>query len=194
VLRKTFALAGLCYGLAVCPVFADEPPAADMAAVQACTDLVAANEKNRPAHPPDEFEEQAGPQGRLAAAGQLAAFAGDSCIGVLATACIQKEGEMAGDGQWSECYERETQIWDKRLNVAYRGALGQMEKDAQANLRKTQRAWIAWRDARCNQAWATFKGSMAGPMEAYCRLDLTARQALWMEDWRENSKRVQSDD
>jgi uncharacterized protein YecT (DUF1311 family) len=154
--------------------------------VKACTDMVANNEKNRPLHGPDEFEEEAGPPGRLAGAAKLSAFAKESCIGVLATACVQKEGEMAGDSQYSDCYDHEAQVWDKRLNAAYHDAQTRMETDAAENLRKSQRAWLAWRDASCDQPWITFQGSMAGPMQAYCILELTARQAIWMEGWAEN--------
>jgi uncharacterized protein YecT (DUF1311 family) len=187
--RTTFAVATLCRCLAACPALAEEPSAADVAAVQACTDLVAANEKNRPPHAPDEFEEQAGPLGRLAAAAKLSAFAGESCIGVLATACLQAVGESARDNQYGDCYDREEEVWDKRLNAAYRAALRHMEKGGRDNLRKTERAWIAWRDASCNQAWATFQGTMAAPIQAYCRMDRTSRQALWMEGWVENPQR-----
>src|SRR5262249_24609157 len=133
-------------------------------------------------------------QGRLAGAAKLSAFATESCIGVLATACLQAAGEMAADGQYSDCYDREARVWDMRLNAAYRAAQGQMEKEAPYKLQRVERTWIAWRDARCKQPWATFHGSMAAPMEAYCMLDLTARQALWMEVWLENSKRVQSEE
>ena len=115
----------------------------------------------------------------------MSAFARESCIGVLAAACLQKEGETAGDGQYSDCYEREAQVWDERLNAAYRDAQGRMEKDAGKNVQKVQRAWIAWRDASCAQPWITFQGSMAAPMQADCMLDLTARQAIWMEGWAE---------
>ena len=38
-----------------------------------------------------------------------------------------------------------------------------MEKDALENLRKVQRAWIAWRDATCKQPYLVFQGTMAGP-------------------------------
>ena len=165
---------------------ADEPPAADLAAVKACTDLAARNQNSRPPHSQDEFNEKAGPRGRLAGAAKLSAFARESCIGVLATACLQKEGEMAGDGQYANCYTREAVVWDKRLNEAYRAAQTKMEKDAVDNLHKVQRAWIAWRDVMCKQPWITFQGTMANPMEAHCMLDLTARQAMWMEGWVEN--------
>ena len=147
------------------PAFSDEPPAESVAAVKACTDLTADNEKTGP-NPPDELEEKTGAEGRLAAAADAARRAPASCVGVLSTACIQKEGNMS-NSVLIDCYSRETAVWDKRLNAAYGKASSR----------------IVWRDASCRQPYLVFKGSMAGPMEAWCELEITARQAIWMEGW-----------
>jgi uncharacterized protein YecT (DUF1311 family) len=163
------------------PALCDEPSAESLAALKACTDLAANNEKNGPA-PPDELEEKAGAEGRLAAAAEAARRSRFSCIGVWSTACIQKAGNMS-NGVLNDCYSQETAAWDKRLNVAYGQASSRMEKDALDNLRKVRRAWIAWRDATCAQPYLVFQGTMAGPMESWCKLDITARQAIWMEGW-----------
>ena len=50
---------------------------------------------------------------------------------------------------------------------------------------KVERTWIAWRDAACQQPYLVFvgRGQWTGPMETWCKLDLTARQAIWMEGW-----------
>ena len=152
-----------------------------MLSVNACTDVAANNEKTGPG-PPDELEEKAGPEGRLATAAEAARRAPASCIGVWSTACIQKAGNMS-NGVLNDCYGQEAAAWDKRLNVAYGKASSGMEKDALENLRKVQRAWIVWRDATCKQPYLVFQGTMAGPMESWCMLDLTARQAIWMEGW-----------
>lgn len=161
---------------------ASEPPAADIAAVEACTDLAAQNMQKRPPHALGELDEKTGPEGRLAAAAAAAQRAPASCIGVLAIACIQKEGAPS-DSVFRDCYRREAAVWDKRLNAAYQAALSRMEKEAAENLRNAQRAWISWRDVSCRQPWAVYQGTMASPMEAWCELDLTARQAIWMEGW-----------
>jgi uncharacterized protein YecT (DUF1311 family) len=163
------------------PAFSDEPTAESVAAIKACTDLVAINEKTGPS-PPDELEEKAGAEGRLAAAAEAARRSPASCIGVWSTACVQKAGNMS-NGVLNDCYDQEAAAWDKRLNIAYGKASSRMEKDALDNLRKIQRAWIAWRDASCKQPYLVFQGTMAGPMEAWCKLDITARQAIWMEGW-----------
>jgi uncharacterized protein YecT (DUF1311 family) len=162
------------------PAFSDEPSAESVAAIKACTDLAAKNEKTGPS-PPDELQEKAGAEGRLAAAAEAARFP-ISCVGVLSTACIQKEGNMS-DSVLNGCYSLEAAVWDKRLNAAYAKAPSRMNKDALENLRKTQRAWIVWRDASCRQPYLVLEGTMAGPIESWCRLELTARQAIWLEGW-----------
>lgn len=168
---------------AAVPAFAGEPSKEDRAEIDACLALAA--EKAKKAAPSkDELDEAPGAEGRLAAAAEKAAHEPSSCIGALAKACIQKEGNTS-NAVLNECYEREAAVWDFRLNAAYRAALAKMDRIAADNLRKTQRAWIAWRDAACRQPEAAFKGTMAGPMQAWRLMDLTARQALWMAGWAE---------
>ncbi|MEK4032779.1 lysozyme inhibitor LprI family protein [Methylocystis sp. IM3] len=166
--------------LAAAPARAyDAPSKEDVGAVAACLTLVRENQKKAGV----EKEETPGPAGRLAAAARSAPLDPTSCVGVLVTACTQKEG--TSNGAQSGCAEREGAVWDQRLNAAYRRALDHMEKEGADNLRKTQRAWIALRDVRCQQAWAAYHGSMAGPIQAWCEMELTARQALWVDSWSE---------
>lgn len=181
MIRLLFACAGL-LALAFCaPARAEEPSKEDVAAVKACVDLAAKRAKN--AGPDkDELEEGPGPEGRLRAASEHAGHAAESCIGVLAVACVQKAGNTS-NGALTGCYGREAAVWDQRLNAAYKTALAKMERDAADNLKTTQRAWIVWRDASCREPYLVFQGSMAGPMQAWCGMNLTARQAIWMEDW-----------
>jgi len=163
------------------PALSDEPTAESLAALKACTGLAASNEKTGPS-PLGELEERAGAEGRLAAAAEAARRSPASCIGVWSTACIQKAGNMS-NAVLNGCYDEEAVAWDRRLNIAYGKASSGMDEDALENLRKVQRAWITWRDATCKQPYLVFQGTMAGPMESWCRLDLTARQAIWMEGW-----------
>jgi uncharacterized protein YecT (DUF1311 family) len=171
------------FALAAFTARAAEPPSKeDMAAVKVCTDYVAEKaSKSGPAK--DELDEKRGPEGRLAAASEKAGQDRTSCIGVLSTVCLQKLGDASSNGALNQCYSREAAVWDWRLNAAYRTVLAKMDQDAADNLRKTQRAWIAWREAMCAQPYATFKGTMAGPMQGWCELDLAGRQAIWIEGW-----------
>jgi uncharacterized protein YecT (DUF1311 family) len=76
----------------------------------------------------------------------------------MANACIQKAGDS--DGTRIEYYERERAVWDARLNQAYKSLRVESEPDVRESYQKVQRAWIAYRDARCNHPPIEFKGSM----------------------------------
>ncbi len=157
--------------------------AADRAALAACLQLVKKNEAARGPHGSDEMSEKAGPEGRLAAARSAAPRRADSCIGVVSTACIQGEGNES-TATMVQCYGREADAWDGRLNTAYKALMANADgQDVADGLRKTQRNWIAFRDTACAQPAIAFKGTMAGPMTAWCVLEMTARQALWLEGW-----------
>jgi uncharacterized protein YecT (DUF1311 family) len=158
---------------------------ADSAALQACLALAQKNENARGTHGSDELAEKTGPKGRLDAARDAAPRQPESCIGVVSTACIQAEGNES-TAVMVDCYGREANAWDGRLNAAYKKALKSGDgEDVAEGFRKVQRTWIAFRDAACAQPDIVFKGTMARPMEAYCRLDMTARQAIWLEKWQQ---------
>jgi uncharacterized protein YecT (DUF1311 family) len=162
---------------------AAEPAAVDRAALAACLDLVKKNRTARGVHDPDELTEKPGPAGRLAAAAAGAPRKEESCIGIVSTTCIQAEGNES-NAVTLQCYGREADAWDGRLNSAYKALLARGDsKEVEDGLRKTQRNWIAFRDAACAQPAVVFQGTMAGPMSARCVLELTARQALWLEGW-----------
>jgi uncharacterized protein YecT (DUF1311 family) len=133
--------------------------------------------------PSDWQTEKSGPKGRLKAARDAAPMAAEGCIQVVATACIQAAGNMS-HATYNQCYGRDADVWDARLNAAYQKLLADADgEDVAEGFRKTQRAWIAFRGASCAQAWLVFKGTMAKPMTAYCRMEKTGRQALWLESW-----------
>jgi len=176
MIRLVFTFAGLLaaftgflvLGLALsAPARADQPSKDDVAVISACIDFGAETAK-KGGPDKDELEETEGPQGRLRAAAEHAGHAAESCIGVLAVACVHKEGNMS-NAVLNQCYGKEAAAWDKRLNAAYKTALAKLEKDAAENLRQTQRAWIAWRDASCRQPYLTYKGTMAGPWKPGAR-------------------------
>jgi uncharacterized protein YecT (DUF1311 family) len=160
MILRYFSGAGL-VGLALLTsATAAEVPKEDASAVKACLDIEA-NKAKAAGSAKDELDEKAGPERRLAAATEKAGHAKESCIGALAVACVQKAGNTS-NATLNECYSNEAAVWDQRLNAAYRAALVKMEKDAADNLRKTQRAWIVWRDASCKQPYLVFQGTMAG--------------------------------
>jgi uncharacterized protein YecT (DUF1311 family) len=93
------------------------------------------------------------------------------------------------------CSAREAAVWDEHLNKAYQAALrsdlGQTEAERDAGrklkgtdiLREAQRAWIAFRDKKCDAAALPMEGGTgAGVLIGGCYMQETARQALWLEE------------
>jgi uncharacterized protein YecT (DUF1311 family) len=177
---------------------AEEMAAKDAAVVKACLDVAEARRKAADAAEADssgddaQAEKKTGPEGHLEAAAREAGYAPESCIGVLSGPCMETE-EGASTYGMMDCYGRESEVWDARLNASYReqpapesgpevnAATAEMEAK---QLRKVQTAWIPWRDATCEVLYADgipIYGSLANVDAVHCIMVLTARQALWME-------------
>jgi len=101
--------------------------------------------------------------------------------------------EAASTYGMMNCYGRESDVWDARLNASYRERMAPQTGPATnattdeieaKQLRKIQAAWIPWRDATCEVLISDgipIYGSSANVDGVYCIMVLTARQALWME-------------
>ena len=105
-----------------------------------------------------------------------------SCIGVVSTPCLA----MPDNGStvaMADCLRRETAIWDERLNAAYKSWTSKCDSpDICEARRKLERAWLAYRDARCTLPHVEAQGGTIAIIEdADCMLDATARQAIWIE-------------
>jgi uncharacterized protein YecT (DUF1311 family) len=123
---------------------------------------------------------------------------GEACIGTVRDAC-QKGPEAGSEVGNRNCIGLELEAWDERLNDAYKkilvgdlstqqaqraGPSGELRTLTGADiLRDAQRAWIAFRDKKCDAARLPLEGGTgAMTLEATCLLTETARQALWIED------------
>jgi uncharacterized protein YecT (DUF1311 family) len=182
--------------IAIHLVLASTPAAAqtteDMDAVQAC--LMAADKRRTEANAASNDTEnpKAGPDAHLDAAAALAKSAAESCIGFVADPCMQTDEGSSTYGMLA-CIGRELEVWDKRLNAAYKDAIsppgdeGLDEKAAEVvkqQYRTIQRSWIPWRDATCEVLHSDgipIYGSQSKVDGAYCNMRLTAKQALWLE-------------
>jgi uncharacterized protein YecT (DUF1311 family) len=158
----------------------------DTAAVEACLKVTEARREeasNAAADP------KPGPEAHLDAAGTTARYAAQSCIGIVSDPCMQTEEGSSTYGMLA-CIGREIDVWDARLNAAYKDALSPdsdlgMNKSytgiQQQQYRKVQRSWIPWRDATCEVLHADgipIYGSDSKVSGAYCLMRLTAEQAL----------------
>jgi uncharacterized protein YecT (DUF1311 family) len=97
--------------------------------------------------------------------------------------CLAKPDNQSTAGMIN-CVGDELQIQDKRLNVAYRGAMGRLTTPRQkAALQKAQRAWIAYRDADCDSQTDPDWGTISRITAANCRLAHTSTRADDLENY-----------
>ena len=79
------------------------------------------------------------------------------------------------------CQERETRIWDER-NASLKDARAHVDAATGEALKAAQRAWIAFRDAKCAVSEKAYEGgTMATIMVADCKRTETGRRALEMQ-------------
>ncbi|WP_419320082.1 lysozyme inhibitor LprI family protein [Caulobacter sp. ErkDOM-E] len=83
-----------------------------------------------------------------------------------------------------KCGDAEMAFQDARLNKAYKADMADLAEGpvAKAALLKSQRAWIAFRDADCATVRALSGGTIAPIYVQNCYLEHTARRAQALED------------
>ncbi|SIN94298.1 lysozyme inhibitor LprI family protein [Vannielia litorea] len=119
----------------------------------------------------------------------------EQCIGWAANACMENtEGGQSTAGM-NGCLDAEWQYWDARLNQHYREAIARAKGfdvemataqnghlSAEETLRDMQRAWIVFRDAKCDYVRSQWSGGTGqGPAMLSCLMQETGRQALWLQ-------------
>ncbi len=108
-----------------------------------------------------------------------------ACIGAAANLCmIDNPGGSSTVGM-GFCLDQERAWWDARLNEVYNALLAQHadRPDVQDRLREMQRAWIPYRDARCDFEFVQWNGGTGqGPALLACLMAATAEQTLVLED------------
>ena len=76
-----------------------------------------------------------------------------------------------------ECVGRSMKASDQKLNETYHALLAKVSKSGADQLRKAQRAWLAWRDAQCEfNTMGTRGGSINSSMYGLCIDELTQEQ------------------
>jgi uncharacterized protein YecT (DUF1311 family) len=80
------------------------------------------------------------------------------------------------------CSERELKRADRALNSAYREAKKSIQKFRQKDLRRVQRAWIAYRDAKCNFLYHKESGSAGLGAASECMLNETLKRTVELKN------------
>ena len=92
--------------------------------------------------------------------------------------CVRHPRSMAAMRQ---CTHEEWQRQERRLTRAYRAAMDSLGPRERRELRDVQRAWIRYRDARCDFIYDREGGSMAGLAAETCKMEMAEHRAgqLW---------------
>ncbi|WP_201352296.1 lysozyme inhibitor LprI family protein [Hydrogenimonas urashimensis] len=112
----------------------------------------------------------------------LGLAAGADCVDIRALysdtyrKCIENSGgtTMAV----TECQDAELRRQDKKLNEAYMALKKEIAPSRRAALRKMQRAWIRYRDAKCGFFRHEKSGSGAANDEMQCLVDETIKRTV----------------
>lgn len=99
----------------------------------------------------------------------------EDCYTAAHHACMERESSTQGV---VECIEAERVRQDRGLNDTYRGVMARLNPRQRATLRTAQRAWIAYRDARCASQYDQDWGTLARITAADCRLNMTIEREM----------------
>ena len=101
-----------------------------------------------------------------------------ACIGRLSARCMDRPGGSSTMGM-RVCTDRESDAWDALLNRNYKKARRQVPAAAAKKLQEIQRAWITWRNEKCDLGYTLFEGgTLAGVVAGECVMKSTAIRAI----------------
>jgi len=90
-----------------------------------------------------------------------------------------------GTSQNADCFEAEFRRQDDKLNETWRATLPRFATAARQSLLAAQRKWVKDRDPFCVKASDGFSGGTIAPVVySNCRVELTIRRTIWLEDLR----------
>ncbi|RVD59102.1 DUF1311 domain-containing protein [Mesorhizobium sp. M2D.F.Ca.ET.185.01.1.1] len=115
---------------------------------------------------------------------KLAGHEPASCVNYVTELCSFESDDGRSQLGLIDCANREVAVWEDRLNATYAALMAKAAPKARDGYRKMQRAWIAYRDARCKaEASAeTVNIDRQSNITVSCVLDATARQALILDN------------
>jgi uncharacterized protein YecT (DUF1311 family) len=110
------------------------------------------------------------------------AQAGDRDAAAL-TRCLGDAANASTAGQ-TDCEAAAARAYDRRMNAAYAALRHALPPAAAQQLRQSQRAWLAFRNAEAQARdafYATRRGTMYVPMQASAATDIVRDRALQLE-------------
>jgi len=93
--------------------------------------------------------------------------------------CIDKSGGVTLEIRI--CNGNELKYQDKILNKNYKEAMKVLDANHRAELKKVQRLWITYRDAKCDFLFGLTGGTMDLLIGGSCHIDMTAQRAKELE-------------
>ena len=101
------------------------------------------------------------------------------CISVGSTACQNDAGGSASNPIVVRCDGQEQAFWDSLIDFEYGELQTALKGDALAALKRSQKAWSPWRDARCGLVrQSEGKIATADIDVSYCQMDTSAQRAI----------------
>jgi uncharacterized protein YecT (DUF1311 family) len=108
-----------------------------------------------------------------ASTSSLAAQANTAQANPAQADCLNAQTQMAMD----QCAGRNLKAADQKLNETYRALMAKVSKNGAEQLKKSQRAWVAWRDAQCEfDTMGSRGGSIHSMVYTLCVQTLTQAQ------------------
>jgi uncharacterized protein YecT (DUF1311 family) len=101
----------------------------------------------------------------------------ESPIDKKLAACMESDPSTAGT---IECIGEAYASWDRELNAAYQSLMKRLSPAQQDSLRKSQRQWVAWRDAEfetLDLIYGDLQGTMFLPMRVDDRMQIVKARA-----------------
>ena len=94
--------------------------------------------------------------------------------------CMDKSGGVTI--KMRECNGDELKRQDKRLNKNYKKAMSVLDSEHRDELKKVQRLWMKYRDAKCDFLFGLTGGTLDLLVGGSCYIDMTAQRADELEE------------
>src|ERR1700730_10683178 len=104
---------------------------------------------------------------------KLAGHSPASCIDYVTEVCSFESEDGRSQMGMVACTDRAVLVWDDRLNATYGALFAKAKPELRDSYRKMQRAWIAFRDARCAESAMAANTDHEWNYKTSCELDAT---------------------